>query len=195
MKIMSRDFTRIEKALIIVLVLALVGLVYYQFVDKSVRASIAASEADAEEYRIELEGVNQEIARLQGIQSELDALKADENLTWMGSYNNSEEELKFLNDILANTLQYSISFANVTRSGDQIRRSFSLQYVAVSYMEAQEIVTKLIEGKNRCLVGDMRCVINSNGTVTMTQSATFYETMVGGEVDAALPADSAATNS
>lgn len=194
MKIMSRDFTRFEKILLVVLALILVGLVYYRFIDQNVRQSIANSEADYNEAQTELETLQARLDYLNGIQSSMDELEAQGKLSWMSSYNNSEEEVRFLNDILADTLNYSISFANVTRAGDQIRRSFSLSYRTNGYKAAQEIINRLLSGKNRCLVTNISCGIGTDGVVSISQNATFYETMVGGEVDDALPAASAATN-
>ena len=196
MKVMSRNFTTAEKILLIILALILVGLVYYQFVDRTVRAAITASEAEYRDVHTELDGMQQRIAYLTGVQNNLDALKEEGNLSWMGSYNNSKQEVAFLNDILADTLEYSITFANVTRSGNQIRRSFTLQYRTQGYEAAQNIMTRLLQGRNRCLVGDVRCTINGkDGTVVMNQSATFYETMVGGIPDAGLPENKAQANS
>lgn len=194
MKIMSRDFTTTEKLLLAVLVLILLGLFYYRFVDQEVRSSLASYEAEAQSLQSQLDVVEQRVAHLQSVQNALDALEAEGSLSWMGSYNNSKEELAFLNDILANASNYSISFSNVTRSGDQIRRSFTLQYRTETFEDAKEIMTLLCQSENRCLVGDVRCSIAADGEVTMTQSATFYETMVGGIPDAGLPADSAAAN-
>jgi len=195
MKILSRDFTNKEKLLLAVLALILLGLMYYQFVDKAVRSSIANSEAEAAQFQTELDAAQARLMRLTQVQNSLTALQEAGNMAYMPSYNANKEELAFLNSILADTLQYSVSFANVTRTGTQIRRSFTLQYVTQDYESAQRIVTQLLEGKNRCLVGDMNCSIAANGNVTMSQSATFYETMVGGVADAALPRDSATANS
>ncbi len=194
MKALSRDFSNKEKILLVLLSLILVGLVYYWFVDVRVRDSIASFEADAQASQTELDTLQLRLMYLQGVQNDVDALKDQKNLSWMGSYSNSKEEVAFLNDILANTIQYSISFANVTKSGDQVRRSFTLQYQTKSYFSAQKIMNRLLTGKLRCLVGDVRCNIADNKYVTVSCSATFYETMVGGEPDAALPADTAAVN-
>lgn len=193
MKIMSRNFTLAEKLLLVALALVLVGLAYYYFVDTPVRKSIESSQAEMEMLQTELTGVQGRLAYLTGIQKNLDALGDIDSLTWMGSYNNSKAEVKFLNDVLANTKNYSISFANVTRNGDQIRRNFTLKFQTSNYEEAQDIMTQLIQGENRCLVGDMKCSLSS-GTVTINATATFYETMVDGEPDAGLPADGAKAN-
>ena len=194
MKIMSRDFTTKEKALIVVLALILLALVYYYFVDQNVRTAIANSQSEEQSLQMQLDVVEARILHLKGLQTKMDELEASGQLTYMGSYNHSKAEVAFLNDILAGTLQYSIDFANVTRSGDQIRRSFTLQYTTANYAEAQAIMKKLCNGNDRCLVGDVNCTNNDDGTVTMKQSATFYETMVGGTPDAGLPRDTAAVN-
>ena len=194
MKVMSRDFTGKEKALIAVLALILLALVYYYFVDQNVRASLANSESEAQMVQTQLDATQARSMRLQSLQAKMDALEASGQLSYMGSYNNSQAEVAFLNDILANTLEYSVEFANVTRSGDQIRRSFTLQYKTASYAAAQAIMKRLCAGDNRCLMGDVSCAIADDGTVTMKQSATFYETMVDGTPDAGLPRDTAAVN-
>ena len=142
----------------------------------------------------EVDAAQARILYLQSLKDSMDQLEASGELSYMGSYNNSAAELAFLNEILANTIEYSIAFANVSRLGDQIRRSFTLQYRTDSYAVAGEIMTRLAQGDNRCLVGDVRCNINGDGTVTMSQSATFYETLVGGTPDAGLPADAAEAN-
>ncbi len=195
MKIMSREFTRTEKILILVLVIILLGLGYYRFIFVESRTAIRSAQSEEEMLQEQIDSLEQKLVYLQSMQSSMDELEENGNLSWMGSYNNSAEELKFLNDILADTKSYSISFANLTRTGDQIRRSFSLQYTTADYEDAQKIMKELSNGDNRCLIGDVRCTINTDGSVVMSQSATFYETMVGGVADAALPADSAAANS
>ena len=194
MRIMSRDFTRGEKLLLLLLVVILLGLVYYQFVDQTVRSSITSSESESQMLRTQLDAVQERLVHLKGVQDALDQLEADGQLSWMGSYNNSKAEVAFLNDILADAREYSIAFADVTRSGDQIRRNFTLQFKTISYQAAQDIMTRLCTGENRCLVGDVRCTIAAEGTVVIDASATFYETMVGGVADAALPVDRANVN-
>ena len=194
MKFLSREFTTGEKILILVLVLILLGLMYYYFVDMPVRNAIMSDQAELDTLQSELDAVQNRLNYLTGIRKNLDELEGDnKNLGWMGSYNNSEAELRFLNEVLAVTMKYNISFANVTRSGDQIRRNFSLKFQTANYPEARDVITRLLQGENRCLMGDMKCSVGENGTVTIDATATFYETMVDGVADAVLPSDSAKT--
>ncbi|MBR2698030.1 MAG: hypothetical protein IKE76_05500 [Clostridia bacterium] len=194
MKILSREFTTGEKVLILMLVLILLGLMYYYFVDMPVRNAIISDQAELDTLQSELDAVQNRLSYLTGIRKNLDELQGDnKNLGWMGSYNNSEAEVRFLNDVLATTMKYNISFANVTRDGNQIRRNFSLRFQTADYLEAQDVITRLLRGENRCLMGDMKCNVDESGTVTIDATATFYETMVDGVEDAVLPNDSAHT--
>ncbi|MBR4474561.1 MAG: hypothetical protein IKS55_13090 [Oscillospiraceae bacterium] len=209
MKILSRDFSRGEKLLLVFLALVLVGLAYYQFVDKAVRQSIEKANAEAESIKLELTAVNAKIQRMEEMQAELESIQSDPNASYMGSYNNSKEELAFLNDVLKAADQYSISFSNVTRDGDQIRRNFSLQFTTTDFAGMERIIKQLCDGKMRCLIND----ISYNTTrynysaaerelygydyyerVNVNCTATFFETMVGGVEDAGLPAASSSVS-
>ena len=195
MKVFSRDFTRKEKALLIFLSLLMIGLAYYRFVDMNVRETIEKANAEADNLRVELQTLQARVTLLRNLQAQLDSMEENGELSYMPSYNSVKEEVAFLNDVLASAERYNIAFANVTRSGAQIRRSFTLQYTTLTYSEAEEIIKALCDYKNRCLVGDIRCSINDKGEVSINTAATFYETMVGGTADAGLPGDSAVVNS
>ena len=206
MKILSRDFTRGEKIILVILALVLVGLAYYQFVDKAVRESIEKANAEAEAIQVELTGVNAKIKRMEEMQAELDSITSDPSASYMGSYNNSREELAFLNDVLGGALQYSISFSNVTRDGDQIRRNFSLQFTTSDYAGMERIMKQLCDAKLRCLINDIsysttrynysaaereKYGVDWYERINVNCTATFFETMVGGTEDAGLPAQKA----
>ena len=196
MKIWSRDFTRKEKILLLVLALILVGLVYYQFVDKPVRRSIAESKAECEAIETELAVAQTKAQHLQKLESELNDMKSGETISYMASYNNSREEVALLNDILSNTKEYTINFADVTRSKDQIRRNFTLQFRTSDYAQMRQVIKELCASPYRCLVGDIQCTANRDRSgatsVTAKETATCFETMVGGTPDAGLPEDKAA---
>jgi len=201
-KILSRDFSRGEKIILVLLAFVLVGLAYYQFVDKMVRESIEKANAEADAIQVELTGVNAKIKRMEEMQAELDSITSDPSASYMGSYNNSKEELAFLNDVLGGTLQYTITFSNVTRDGDQIRRNFSLQFTTADYAGMERIMKQLCDGKLRCLINDISYTITRYNysaaereeygvdyyeRVNVNCTATFFETMVGGTEDAGLP--------
>lgn len=192
MKVLSRDFTTKEKLLLLLLSLVLVGLAYYQFVDQPVRSALAAAQSEAESLNAELRTVEEKLERMRRMRAELEDVTAGGTATEMGSYNNSKEEIASLNDILSEALQYYITFANVTRSGDQIRRNFTLQFTTDSYETMEHMLSALSQNHHRCLIGDVQCAASRNenvmeGNISVNATATFFETMVGGTPDAGLP--------
>ena len=192
MKVLSRDFTLKEKLLLLLLSLILVGLAYYQFVDRPVREALDIAHAEAESLTVELQTVEAKLARMRRMRSEMDDVTAGGTAREMGSYNNSKAEIAILNDILQDALEYTITFANVTRDGDQIRRNFTLQFSTDSYEIMEYMLSALSGSHYRCMIGDLRCNAAKNddlmrGIITANATATFYETMVGGTPDAGLP--------
>ena len=200
MKILSRDFTLKEKVLLLVLVVLLLGLGYYWFVDQPVRQQLENCAAQESSLQIELTAVQRKAAELERMKTELEAIQARDGVSLMSSYNASKEEVKLLNDVLAGTEQYAISFSDVSREGDQIRRNFSLQFTAPNHQDIARILGQLAESSQRCIIADIRCsrergrTEEDAGKFTVDATATFYETMVGGTPDAALPAETVAAN-
>lgn len=138
----------------------------------------------------ELSGVQLRIAQLTRMREEIVDLDTDSRFTRMASYNDLDVELALLNRVLIPTQQYSISFQNLTRDGDMIRRSFMLQFTVDSVNAAQTVIEGLTYGGRRCLVGDVSCSINEDSegetSVNVGVLATFYETMADGEADIGL---------
>lgn len=196
MKIMSRDFTVREKIMLLVLTLILLFLGYYLVVDQPIRTAINEAKSQQEELSTEMMLLQTKAASLSRMQSELDSIEQGGSLGKMGSYNNSKAELEELNQILQDANTYDISFSDVTREGDLIRRSFSLTFSASNYNKAEDLVNRLCSGEWRCIVSDLRYVSSgddlSEGSVNVGLSATFYETMQGGKADSGLPADASA---
>ena len=203
MKRLSRDFTRGEKALLLLLALILVGMAYYFVVDRPVRTALESAKAEKEALVTELTALQGRLARMEKMQAELEALQANPEMSHMGSYNNSKAELDFLNELLDETDEYTVSFTGVTRDGDQVRRNFNLKFTVKDYTTAERLLKKIYSCDLRCLLNDIsytrtRTYYNTTDRlryardyyerVNVTATATFYETMVGGTADAGLPA-------
>lgn len=198
MNIWSRDFTKAEKVLLLILSVILIGLVYLQFVDKPVRKEIASAKAQSADLKSELAVVNAKVERLAKLNSEIDEIKGSSSPSRMESYNNSRREIELLNEILSDTQKYTITFADVTRDGDQIRRNFTLEFRTPDYSSMRRTIEQLCSSEYRCLVDEIRCTATRNDRdsyVTARLTATFFETMVGGTPDAGLPEDSAVSES
>ena len=196
---MNREINAKEKVLLVILVLIILGFGYYRFVDQPVRKNLAKAEAEYSSLQSELTEVRVKIRELQRMQDEIDEITSGGKDSFMPSYNNAKEELALLNDILNESVtQYSVSFTSVSRYKDQIRRDFKLDFTTPDYESMKVVIDKLTGVDYRCMIGDCNCnvirVRNQNNEQTtalsVSATATFYETMVGGTADAGLPPDS-----
>lgn len=194
MKILTREFTLREKILLVILVLAIMILSYFQFFYFPMEDAIASARSEAENLQIELGVVEDKVLEMRAMKDELDSMMEDGTIARMESYNNAKSELAFLNDVLAPTQEYVLSIADVTREGDQIRRNISLQFSVNTYSEVEQILVQLENCPYRCIVRDVSVSSYEGGLDSMTvikvsALATFYETMVGGTEDVGLPVE------
>lgn len=194
MKILSRNFSTKEKILLIVLAVVLVGLVYYRLVYVNINNALTSARTEATSLQSDLDIAQARAARIKKMEKEMDGYKSTGLVSKMGSYNSSKPETAFLHTVLSDVSDYTISFDEITRTGSQIRRNFSLKYTVPSYAAAEDIMKRLTSGEYRCLIGDVSCDVGDGGVTTVSANGTFYETMVGGVADSALPKDEAETN-
>lgn len=198
MKSVTRNFTGKEKAIVAVLLVILLFLAYNHFVDEPINKSIKEEIEEQESLRKEIDKVNSKIIELQQMKTEIDALSAGDNPPLMRPYNASKEERYFLASILKHAKTWSIAIGDCTRSGDQIRRQFSASFTTENYRKMEWFLTQLTRCPYRCVINGAKISIQNSRTaegveepeVAVQLTATFFETMVGGTPDAALPADS-----
>ena len=202
MKILSRDFSAFEKVLIAILLIVLVGLAYYYFVDQPVRTAIQKANDTEAALRIELDAVNKKVADYERMQADLDRILADPTIQPMPSYNAINNIMERLNDVLGG-LGYRITFSQVTKDGDQIRLNITMAFTAPDYATVDEMLTELENSPMRCKIGDFRAsrvygynyytgeIIGAEfpDAMNVSLSLTFFETMYGGTPDDGLPKD------
>ncbi len=200
MKNLNREFKLRERLLLLALAAIVIAAVYYYLVHKPVSQGIATAKQQISELTSEKESLDNQIALLERMQeTNQDAFAVE--LGYMPSYNNSENEIRLLNDVLQNTIDYTVTFSGLSRNGNQIRRSFSLVFRVNDYNEVERILYELSKTEMRCLIGDISCSITGDNynwlegtwidgeeTIQINTSATFYETLVEGTPDSALPA-------
>lgn len=203
MKLLTRDFTKREKALMLVLIVVLLALSYYRFV----HIPISEATEDAKQKQANLlsqEAVTlAQLNRLKKMSDEVDSLKAAGVTSTQLSYNGSKLEVAYLNDVLGNSLNYTLNFTGVSRTGDQVRRDFTLTFTTETAAQADAVLASLNASPYRIKLNDVafskriyrnRALLEGEyiREYSVTLSATFYETTVGGTPDAGLPADSSA---
>ena len=196
MKILTRDFTKREIVLLIILGITIIGALYYLFVYQTIETGITAASAQAEALENQLQATQAQVKKIQAMDEEMgdDAFKS-----YMPSYNASKQELDFMHSILASTEDYQVYFTYLTREGDQIKREFTLQYTANNYKHAEDIIEALENSEVRCLINDFIVTAKerehylSDDKVIVNLTGAFYETMFDGKADQELPEDKKVT--
>lgn len=184
MKILSRPFTLKEKVSLLILSCILLVLVYVGLVDQPVRNNIVQARNELDVLQIELETVVAKEQKYRNMEQEL----SKDDVSYMLSYNGSNLEMDELNKIFSKTEEYDIQFTDLTRSGNLVRRNFYFSFKTNDLSNANSILNQLIHCQYRCLVKDIS--ISQKDGVQVSANAVFYETLVDGKVDAALPQDS-----
>ena len=94
MKKLGREFTGKEKLLLLLLSLILVGLAYYQFVDRPVREAITNAHAERDSLSTELIAVQAKLKVMRRMRDEMEDITAGGTASEMKSYNNSKAEIE-----------------------------------------------------------------------------------------------------
>ena len=190
MKILSRDFTFLEKALFVALGAVLAGLFYYQFFYVPVKNDVENTTQERDMLQSQVLTMEARLSRLTQMEADLEKFEASGNPSRMPSYNNSAEELALFNRVLRG-IPYSVSLVRLTEDGNQIRRYFTLQFATDSFASAKRIISSLTHGDFRCLLSSLSYSVSVNAehqsSVVVSLELAFYETMVGGTPDIGLP--------
>ncbi|MCH4032414.1 MAG: hypothetical protein LKH04_07575 [Lachnospiraceae bacterium] len=183
---MNKTISRKEQVLILILVVALLATVYYQFLYKSVEQ--AKVQYDTSDLQVELTTQMQIAANIQQMEAEIEANK--ENKTGeVSTYDNLKQEINELNDIFGDAANFSFSFDQATATDDAVRRVITGSFTATSYQDARTRLQSLHDGLYRCLITDLAMSPTSlNGNegdaknlndspVAVSFTVTFYETL------------------
>ncbi|NLC75914.1 MAG: hypothetical protein GX685_11965 [Clostridiales bacterium] len=187
---MSREFTKKEIVLILILVAILMGLLYYQFIFTDIQNKKASFDtADVEdEIMIEETKAN----TIANMQAEIEANKGNESTGYVETYNNLKAEINMLNDIFSDSDTFSFGFDQVTADGDAVRRNINATFTTKDYATARKIITELHDSKYRCLIRNLAIAAQgtktaegtseldlNNGPVSVSLTVEFFETLYG----------------
>lgn len=203
---MNRQLKKREIALIFVLTFILLGLVYYQFIFKSLKD--AEVQYDTTEIETEIQTETVKAADIARMKKEIADNKGKETGV-VESYDNIKNEINALNDIFADAVNFNLSFDQPVADGSAVRRNIGVSFTASDYATARKIIVALHDCRYRCLITDLSITPASlqntdgsegdinNGAVAVNLNVTFYETLYGASSTDGLqvPQDSSTDNS
>lgn len=185
---MNYTFTKREKTLILVLVLALLFCGYWFAIAMPVQNRIA--EANEQEVAALDESVVEEAKaqQLQKMRDELADLDKTENFSQIPNYDNLDRVMVQLGAILSTTKEYSLTFGELEYRADLVCRPISMDFTAANYAAAKNIIKNLYGCIYRCSINGISIVTDSGdevadvtrGRVNVSLAVTFYEQMTGG---------------
>ena len=197
---LNRRFGKKELIILLVFVVLLLGLLYYQFVYKWIQGQKKALNTSAIEDEIMIEETK--AARIKAMQEEIDnGIKSDSGV--VVSYNNLKAEINELNDIFKDAVDFDFGFDQAVAEGDAVRRNINASFTAYSYEDAKKMLVDMHDCKYRNLIkdinvsavsiGNMRASdANLNqGPVRVSFTVTFFETMYGADTTDGLAIKSA----
>lgn len=186
---LSKQFTRREKVLMVILAVLLLAAGYFWLVHQPVEtalASIAQQQANADDLIMVLEIKSK---RLDEMRAELETIRSDPGTVEIPTYDNLQKVMIFLNKTLAATTDYDLSFQQVVmpEAGNIIRRTIDMTFQCPSYTAARAVATQLHASPYRCQLGDLSILPAANengvsrsddltqGAVSVSLSITFFE--------------------
>ena len=191
---LKREFSRREKILLIVLVVLILAALYFYAVDYPARQVNATAKTETENLQTEIAILSAKKDKQDKMSAELDALLADPTTVAIPDYDNLQEVISFLNTVLYNTEDYSLSFPGIDfpKEEDSVsiaRRYLSMTFVSPSYKSARTMIDRLQASPYCCQIGsvqirpvlydlDHRLVEDAaltDGSVEVTLSMTFFE--------------------
>lgn len=174
---MSRRFTRQEKILLLVCALMFLGIFYYQVIWKSTSQTI-------ENYNIQILEDELLLAQTKAIKMvEMENYieqNKEQNRGIVADYNNLQNEITELNEILAEASTYQLDFEDATTDGSIVRRNINITFQTGDYSAAKRIIQALKDSRYKCLVREINLSVKEGGLqtadlVNVNLKATFYE--------------------
>ena len=111
---LSKQFTRREKVLLIILALLLLFAVYFLAVHRPVTEALDRIRTESETISSDLVVLEAKHQRMEQMQKELDEILAQPNVAEIPTYDNLQQVMDFLNTVLRSASEYSLSFQNLS---------------------------------------------------------------------------------
>jgi len=175
---MKRQFSLRERVLLVILALLLLFCVYYILVDKPVRETILNATERQSAAQSELTIASAKLEKMHAMQASLDGLdqsaKAD-----VPDYDNSRDVVQLLNQAMAMSSEYSLSFGAVSQQGAIAVRPINMDFRCDGYETGKQILNTLLESPYRCRITSMHMSCDEGDVreqkVLVRASVTFYE--------------------
>jgi hypothetical protein len=170
---MQYSFSRREKILLAVLILIVLGALWYVLVYTGCADSYTRAQTAIDNTQTDIDTATVKLSKMKTMQSELAALqKSGATQTTLPKYDNVQNLTAQLNTILSAADTYNLSFESPEAGTDNVmRRGVTLTFGCGSYATAKSIITQLDQSSFRCLI-DTVSLSQAGTSSTKTTTAT-----------------------
>ena len=187
---LTKEFTRREKVLLVILALVLLFAVYFLAVHRPVTEGLDRIQMESETVSADLMVLEAKQQRMEQMQAELDEILAQPNVAEIPDYDNLQQVMVFLNTVLSSASEYTLNFQGLQQPDDGgiLRRTMQMTFVSTSYDVAKSMIEYLQNCPYRCQLSDFSIVpagTNAqsagnnaallDGPVQVSMTVTFYE--------------------
>lgn len=176
---MDRAFTTREKVLMLILSVIILACAYYLLVFAPSQEAINSSKTQVSQLESELMVDEAMALQVQNMQAELDQKKASgQRVKETLECDSTAVIMRELNNIMAGTSTYSLSFADAESSddGSMVRHSVSVNFTAKNYTAAKRVIEELVNNKYTSLVTDFSITAqDDSGKASATATIVYFE--------------------
>lgn len=172
---MKNKITSREKVLLVVLVILIIGSMWYMLFFTPTQEKKAQYEAELLELDDTVLMAEARVLHMRNMKTELEAILADteREIKETPLYDNKRPLMESLNMILMNAKEYNISFSALTEEEKIVRREVALSYQCGTYDQVKEILQNIHDGKYPCIIKDVS--VSYNQFYSISATLTFFE--------------------
>lgn len=178
---LSREFTKREKILLLILALILLAEVYYLLVHQKVERDLAEARERTETAMVAYEIESAKAAKKQEMLKKIEEAKKDDSVQRLPDYDNATNVVAYMNGVMESVEEYNLVFNNVDFRDYIAVRSINMSFSCQGYSAVKNIVTQLEESPYYCEVTGLlisaanELIDVTDGTVSVQMTAVFYE--------------------
>lgn len=163
-----------EKIMLAVLLVLIVGCVYYLFFltpnlekQTELKADITAMDDEVISARAKVEHLNKMKKEIKEIR------ESNADLKSVPAFDNSKKLMNSLNLILGQAVEYSLNFTGAKETDGIVRRTVELAYECNSYKDARNILQSIHDGPYPCVLQDVS--IKNSTLYGVNATLTYFE--------------------
>lgn len=186
--VLNRSFTRREKVMVVVLLVALIGGLYFLVVHYPIASRMEQIEHDEEEADGLISAAEAKYAEYVSMKQELDEIlsRPAEDISVMPEYNNIETLMCKLHEIFDGT-NPDFGFGQASINEDTASRTINFTCTARNYEEARQLLRDVTGTGYRCILNSFT-MTPDNGSLydselKLSGVVTFYEHVTQSEED------------